>query len=79
VQEIQVCSNKGSVPLQREDNYKNIEMVVGSFNNRLLKNHWTNFNQTWNKSSLGNGIQVSSNEGDCCSRRGGKRKRVKIQ
>jgi hypothetical protein len=26
---IQVCSNKGSIPLQRGDNYKNIKMKLG--------------------------------------------------
>ena len=29
----------------------------------LLQNHWANFNQTWPKASLGEGIQVCSNEG----------------
>jgi hypothetical protein len=48
---IQVCSIKGTGPIQRGDNPKN---GVGSFKN-LLQNHWANFNQTWNKSSLGEG------------------------
>ena len=26
----------------------------------LLKNHWANFNQTWHKASLGDGIEISS-------------------
>jgi hypothetical protein len=54
VKEIQVCSNKGPSPLQREDNYKNVKMGVGSFSN-LPQNHWANFNQTWDRSSLGEG------------------------
>ena len=29
----------------------------------LLQNRWTNFNQTWHKASLGEGIHVNSNEG----------------
>jgi hypothetical protein len=49
---IQVCSNKGPDPLQRGDNYKKCENEVGSFK-ILLQNHWANFNQSWNKSSLG--------------------------
>jgi hypothetical protein len=44
----------------------------------LLQNHWVNFNQTWHKSSLGEGIQVSSNEGDCPSSRGDNSKTMKI-
>jgi hypothetical protein len=44
----------------------------------LLQNHWANFNQTWHKSFLGEGIQVCSNEGDCPSPRGDNSKRVKI-
>jgi hypothetical protein len=43
---------------------------VGSFKNLLLQNHWANFNQTWHKSSLGEEIQVSSNEGNYPSPRG---------
>jgi hypothetical protein len=35
---IQVCSNRGSDPLQRGDNPK-ITNRIGSFKN-LLKNHW---------------------------------------
>jgi hypothetical protein len=37
VKEIQVSSNRGPGPLEREGNHKN---RVGSFKNRLLKNHW---------------------------------------
>jgi hypothetical protein len=59
----QVCPNKGPGSLQRGDNHKNVEMGVGLFKN-LLENHWANFNQTWHKSSLGEGVQVCSNEGD---------------
>jgi hypothetical protein len=39
----------------------------------LLQNRWTNFNQTWHKSSLGEGIQVCSKEGDSPSSRGDNR------
>jgi hypothetical protein len=28
---------------------------MGSFKNLLLQNHWANFNQTWHKSSFGEG------------------------
>jgi hypothetical protein len=48
------------------------------FNNLLLQNHWANFNQIWLKSSLGEGIQVCSNEGRRPSLRGDNSKRVKI-
>jgi hypothetical protein len=48
---IQVCSNKWPGLLQRGDNHKN---GVGSFQN-FLQNHKANFNQTWHKSSLGEG------------------------
>ena len=36
----------------------------------LLQNPWANFNQTWHKVSLGEGIQVYSNERPCPSKRG---------
>jgi hypothetical protein len=52
VKEIPVCSNKGLGPLQRGDNHKN---GVGSFKNLPLQNQRANFNQTWQKSSLGEG------------------------
>jgi hypothetical protein len=47
---------------------------------RLLQNHWANFNQTWHKSSLGEGGGDAKlfNEGDCPSQRGDNHKRVKI-
>jgi hypothetical protein len=64
---IQVCLNKRPGPFQRGDNHKN-ENGVGSFKN--LQNHWAKFNQTWHKSSLGEGIQFCSNEGGCPSPRG---------
>ena len=34
-----------------------------NFKNLLLKNHWVNFNQTWQKHPWVMGIHVSSNEG----------------
>jgi hypothetical protein len=77
MKENQVCSNKGPDPLQRGDNHKNVKMeghliiffsrVIGPIKNRLEINH------PWGK-----GIQVSSNEGDCPSQRGGNSKRAKI-
>jgi hypothetical protein len=73
MKEIQVCSNKGPGPLLRGDNYKNVRLGWG-----LLQNHLANFNQTWHKSSLGEGIQVCSNEGDCPSPRGDNSETVKI-
>jgi hypothetical protein len=40
----------------------------------LLQNHRANFNQTWHKSSLGEGVLKCSNEGNCFSPRGEKSK-----
>jgi hypothetical protein len=40
VKGIQVCSNKGPVPLQRGDNYKNVKMGWGHKRIFLLKNCW---------------------------------------
>jgi hypothetical protein len=45
---------------------------------RLLQNHWATLNQTWYKSSLGEGIQVCSNEGDSPYPGGDDSERVKI-
>ena len=41
-----------------------LSVVVVNFSHfhGLLQNHWTNFNQTWHKASLDEGIQVCSNE-----------------
>jgi hypothetical protein len=36
----------------------------------LLQNHWANFNQTWHRSSFGEGFQVYLNEEDRFSPRG---------
>ena len=52
VKGIKVCSNKGPRSFPRGDNYE-IAKTMTNFTNLLLKNHWTNFDQTWNKSSLG--------------------------
>jgi hypothetical protein len=74
---IQVCTNKGPIPLQKEDNHKNVKMrwyhlksfsrTTGTILTRLRTNH-----------SLGEGIQVCSNEGDYPFPRGDNSKRVKI-
>jgi hypothetical protein len=50
------CSNKGSGPLQRGDNHKNVKMGWGHL--KLFFSRTTgpiNFNHTWHKSSLGRG------------------------
>jgi hypothetical protein len=52
VKGIQVCSNKGPGPLQREDNHKNVKMGWGHIINLFFQNHWANYNQNWHKSSL---------------------------
>jgi hypothetical protein len=78
VKEIQVCLNKGPVPLQRGDNHKNVKIGVGSFNN-LPQNHWASLNRLGINHHWGKGIQVSSNEGNPSRRRGTcSSKRVKI-
>jgi hypothetical protein len=38
MKEIQVCSNKGPVPLLRGDNYKNVKMGWGHLRVILCKN-----------------------------------------
>ena len=44
----------------------------------LLKNHWANFNQTWHKVSLYEGVQVCSNEGPRPFQRGDNWEKIKI-
>jgi hypothetical protein len=66
---IQVCTKIGPGPFQRGDNGKNEKNGVWSFKN-LFQNSWTKFNQTWHKSSLGEGIPVCTNEGESPSPRG---------
>ena len=55
VKEIQVCSNEGSRPFPRGDNYTYSENTLTKFENLLLKNHRANFKQTWHKASLREG------------------------
>jgi hypothetical protein len=75
---IQVCSNKGSGPLQRWDNHKNVKMGwshLKIFFSRTTRPILTRLgtNHPWVK-----GIQVSSKEGDSPSPRGDDSKRVKM-
>jgi hypothetical protein len=73
---VRVCSNKGTCPLQRGDNHKNVKMgwghlkisrTTGPILTRLGANHpW----DEW--------VQVCSNKGDFPSPRGGNSERVKI-
>jgi hypothetical protein len=74
---IPVCSNKGSGPLQRGDNHKNVKMgwshlkiffsrTTRPILTRLGTNHW------------GERIQVYSNKGDSPSPRGDNSEKVKI-
>ena len=44
----------------------------------LLQNHWANFNQTWHKASLDEGVQICSNEGPCSFSRGYNYKMMKV-
>jgi hypothetical protein len=63
VKDIQVCSNKGSCPLQRGDNHKKLKMGVGSFDNLFLQNHWANFNQTRINHPWGRGFKFLQMKG----------------
>ena len=53
VMRVQVYSNEGPRPFSRGDNYE-----MEKFSIRLLQNRWANFNQIWQKTSLGD--EVSS-------------------
>ena len=46
----QVCSNEGSNPFPRGENYERAKIYT--FKNPLLQNHSANFNETWHKASL---------------------------
>jgi hypothetical protein len=48
---IQVCSNKGSDPLQRRDNHKNENIGWVLFKNLFLKNHCARKAQIYMKTS----------------------------
>jgi hypothetical protein len=67
-------SNFSSPELKAQVSYSDhplsVRLSVCKLLHFLLQNHWVNFNQTWNKSSLETGIQVCSNEGQCPSLRG---------
>jgi hypothetical protein len=75
---VRVCSNKGTGPLQRGDNHKNVKMGWGHLKifsittvpilTRLGTNHPWEFGM----------IQVCSNKEDCPSPRGGNSNRVKM-
>ena len=52
---IQVCSNEKAHLFPGGDNYKIAKNTLTKFKNLLLQNHKANFNQTWCKSSLGEG------------------------
>jgi hypothetical protein len=78
VKGIQVCTNKGSGPLKRGDNHRNVKigwghlkifssLTTGPILTRLGTNH------LWVK-----GIKVCSKEGDSPSSRGDNSKRVKM-
>jgi hypothetical protein len=55
VKGIQVSSNKGPSPLQRGDNHKNVKMGWGHLKIFFSRTTELIFNQTWHKSSLGEG------------------------
>ena len=51
MKEIQVCSNKGPVPLLRRDNYKNVKLGWGHFKIFFLKNYWPRRAEIYMKTS----------------------------
>jgi hypothetical protein len=53
VKENQVCSNKGPDPLQRGEKHKNEKMGWGNLKMFFSRTTGHNFNQTWNRSFLG--------------------------
>ena len=63
VKGIQVCSNEGSFPFPRGDNYKLVKNTLMKFKIHLLRNQWVNFNQILHKASLGEGCISLFNEG----------------
>ena len=54
VEGIQVFSNEGPRHFLEEDNYE-IAKYIDEIQISSPQNHWVNFNQTWQKSSLGKG------------------------
>ena len=55
VKGIKFCSNEGPRPFPRGDNYEISKIPWQNLTNLLLKNHLTNFNQTFHSASLGEG------------------------
>ena len=52
------CSNEGTCPFPREDNYGIAENTLTEFKIIPLRNHWANFNLTLHKASLGKGDSI---------------------
>ena len=52
VKGIHVCSNEEPRAFLKGDNYEIAKKTLTISKNLLLKNHWTNLNQTWHKVSL---------------------------
>jgi hypothetical protein len=76
--EIQVCSNYRPGPLQRGDNHKNVKKKNWGHLIFFSRTTGPNLTRLGINHPWGNGIQVSSNEGNCFFRRGGNSKKVKI-
>jgi hypothetical protein len=76
VKRIQVCTNKGTGPLQRRDNHKKAKMGWGhlkifSKTTGPILTKFDTIHPWWE------GIQVCTHEGDCLTPRGDNSKRVK--
>ena len=77
MKEIQVCSNKGPVPLLRGDNYKNVKMGWGHLKIYFSRTTEPILTRLGTDHLWGEGFQVCSNEGDCPSARGDNSNSVK--
>jgi hypothetical protein len=76
VKENQVCTNKGTGPLQRGDNHNNVKMGWGHL--KISRTTWPSLTRLGTNHPWGKGIQVCANEGDSSSPRGDNSKRVKM-
>jgi hypothetical protein len=78
VKGIQVCSNKGSGPLQRGDNHKNVKMGLGHLKIIFSRTTGPILTRLGTHHPWRERIQVSLKEGDSPSPRGDNSERVKI-
>jgi hypothetical protein len=75
---IQVCSNKGSGPLQRGDNHKNVKMGWGNMKVFFSRTTGPSLTRLETNHPGGKGIQVCSIKGPGPFQRGNNHKKVKM-